>query len=135
MKEIASSPFGASLRSDPKLMREITRALYPSDPLGYCYQLWAAVGWSSMPWLWSLRQPTLILSGDDDPLVPLANAKIDSTFSVAPTYNRSRVYQANSSSHFTRTEKINSARLFSPVLVLHQNGLVHFEQSNLPGLT
>ncbi len=29
-----------------------------------------------MPWLWSLRQPTLILSGDDDPLVPLANAKI-----------------------------------------------------------
>jgi hypothetical protein len=49
MKEIASSPFGASLRSDPKLMREFTRALYPSDPLGYCYQLWAAVGWSSMP--------------------------------------------------------------------------------------
>ncbi len=44
MKEIASSPFGASLRSDPKLMREFTRALYPSDPLGYCYQLWAAVG-------------------------------------------------------------------------------------------
>ncbi len=29
-----------------------------------------------MPWLWSLRQPTLILSGDDDPLVPLVNAKI-----------------------------------------------------------
>ena len=63
MKEITSSPFGASLRSDPKLMREFTRALYPSDPLGYCYQLWATVGWSSMPWLWSLRQLTLILSG------------------------------------------------------------------------
>ncbi len=74
MKEITSSPFGASLRSDPKLMREFTRALYPSDPLGY--QLWATVGWSSMPWLWSLRQLTLILSGDDDPLVPLADAKI-----------------------------------------------------------
>ncbi len=29
-----------------------------------------------MPCLWSLRQPTLILSGDDDPLVPLGNAKI-----------------------------------------------------------
>ncbi len=29
-----------------------------------------------MPWLWSLRQPTFILYGDDDPLVPLANAKI-----------------------------------------------------------
>ncbi len=76
MKEITSSPFGASLRSDPKLMHEFTRALYPSDPLDYCYQLWAAVGWSNMPWLWSLRQPMLILSGGDDPLVPLANAKI-----------------------------------------------------------
>jgi len=29
-----------------------------------------------MTWLWSLRQPTLILSGDEDPLVPLADAKI-----------------------------------------------------------
>jgi len=76
MKEITSSPFGASLRSDPKLMHEITRALYLSDPLDYCYQLWAAVEWSNMPWLWSLRQPMLILSGGDDPLVPLANAKI-----------------------------------------------------------
>ena len=24
-----------------------------------------------MPWLWMLRQPTLILAGTDDPLVPV----------------------------------------------------------------
>ena len=60
----------------PGLMREFTRALYPGDPLGYFYQLLVAMGWSSMPWLCSLRQQALILSGDDDPLVPLANAKI-----------------------------------------------------------
>ena len=76
MKEIASSPFGASMRSNPELMREFTRALYPTDLLGYCYQYWAVLSWSSMPWLWSLQQPTLILSGNEDPLVPLANAKI-----------------------------------------------------------
>jgi pimeloyl-ACP methyl ester carboxylesterase len=35
-----------------------------------------AVGWTSIPWLHTLRQPTLILHGDDDPLVPLVNAKI-----------------------------------------------------------
>ena len=29
-----------------------------------------------MPWLWSLQQPTLILTGNEDPLVPLTNAKI-----------------------------------------------------------
>jgi poly(3-hydroxyalkanoate) depolymerase len=76
MQEIASSPFGARLRSNPGLMREFTRALYPSNSLGYFYQLLAVMGWSSIPWLWSLRQQTLILAGDDDKLVPLANAKI-----------------------------------------------------------
>jgi poly(3-hydroxyalkanoate) depolymerase len=76
MKEIAASPYGMSLHSDPELMREFTRAFYPTDLLGYCYQYWAVLRWSSMPWLWSLQHPTLILSGNTDPLVPLANAKI-----------------------------------------------------------
>jgi pimeloyl-ACP methyl ester carboxylesterase len=34
------------------------------------------VGWTSLPWLQRLRQPVLILAGNDDPLVPLINAKI-----------------------------------------------------------
>jgi len=29
-----------------------------------------------LPWLGSLRQATLIMHGNDDPIVPLANAKI-----------------------------------------------------------
>jgi len=33
-------------------------------------------GWTSLPWLALLPQPTLILSGNDDPLVPLINARI-----------------------------------------------------------
>lgn len=33
-------------------------------------------GWSSIFWLHKLRQPTLILHSDDDPFVPLVNAKI-----------------------------------------------------------
>ena len=43
---------------------------------GYCYQLAAAAGWTSVPFLPFLRQPTLIMSGDDDPIIPLANAKV-----------------------------------------------------------
>jgi pimeloyl-ACP methyl ester carboxylesterase len=39
-------------------------------------QLVAMFGWTSLPWLWLLRQPTLIMAGEDDPLVPLINAKI-----------------------------------------------------------
>ena len=41
---------------------------------GYLYQLTASAGWTSLPVLRLIRQPTLILAGDDDPIIPLANA-------------------------------------------------------------
>jgi hypothetical protein len=44
--------------------------------LGYLYQLLALSGWTSLPWLWSLPQPTLVLMGSDDPLVPPINGHI-----------------------------------------------------------
>src|SRR6266436_6626706 len=44
--------------------------------LGYFYQLLAMTGWTSLPWLWSLPQPTLILMGSDDPLVPPINGRV-----------------------------------------------------------
>ena len=33
-------------------------------------------GWTSLPRLSKLRPPTLILAGDDDPIIPLVNARI-----------------------------------------------------------
>ncbi len=36
----------------------------------------AAAGWTSLPLLPLVRQPTLILAGDDDPIIPLVNARI-----------------------------------------------------------
>jgi alpha/beta hydrolase family protein len=33
-------------------------------------------GWTSIHWLWRLRQPTLILYGRDDPIVPWINGWI-----------------------------------------------------------
>ena len=33
-------------------------------------------GWTSLPWLHGLRQPTLVLAGDDDPIVPSINGRI-----------------------------------------------------------
>ena len=43
---------------------------------GYYYQLLACLGWTSLPRLPMLRPPTLILAGDDDPIIPLVNARI-----------------------------------------------------------
>lgn len=47
--------------------------------LGYAYQLGAVACWTSLPFLRLIRQPTLVMGGDDDPIVPLANAKLLAT--------------------------------------------------------
>ena len=52
------------------------RLLRPPSPLGYAYQLYAIAGWSSLPWLHRLPQPTLVIGGDDDPSVRLRNARL-----------------------------------------------------------
>ena len=43
---------------------------------GYLYQLMAMAGWTSLHFLPFLKQPTLVMSGDRDHIVPLANARI-----------------------------------------------------------
>jgi pimeloyl-ACP methyl ester carboxylesterase len=39
-------------------------------------QLYAVTGWTRLPWLRRLPQPTLVLAGDDDPIVPVINSRI-----------------------------------------------------------
>ena len=51
------------------------RQAHPPSPLGYAWQLAAlTVPPGSLPWLHELQHPTLVLAGDDDPLLPVANA-------------------------------------------------------------
>jgi pimeloyl-ACP methyl ester carboxylesterase len=40
----------------------------------YWHRLSGLTGWWGAPW--SVRQPTLVLTGDDDPIVPPANSRI-----------------------------------------------------------
>ena len=44
--------------------------------LGHLNQFWAAATWSSAPWLHRVRQPTLLIAGAADPIVPAGNATI-----------------------------------------------------------
>lgn len=78
--------------TDPDYMRENFQRLYgeaadegagqhienlkPPAPMGYVYQLMAFLGWSSLPFIRFLRMPTLVMAGDRDAIVPLANAHI-----------------------------------------------------------
>ena len=58
------------------MLKEHSRHIQPPRGRGYLYQLMAAWGWTSLHWLGTLRQTTLVMHGNDDPIVPLSNAKI-----------------------------------------------------------
>jgi poly(3-hydroxyalkanoate) depolymerase len=69
--------YGGSARTRPEQAVQIlAKAVRTGSTAGYIHQLLAGVGWTSLPWLRFIRQPTLILAGDDDPIVPLLNARI-----------------------------------------------------------
>ena len=77
LERVAGHLYGGSARSDPG---RIATAMHDGNRVGpsrgYLYQLAAGAGWTSLPFLPLLRQPTLIIAGDDDPLIPLANARL-----------------------------------------------------------
>jgi poly(3-hydroxyalkanoate) depolymerase len=75
--QVAPHIYGGSMRADPVRARELLHAAAGRGPRrGYFYQLLAGVGWTSAPLLPALRQPTLLLAGDDDPIIPVANARL-----------------------------------------------------------
>jgi pimeloyl-ACP methyl ester carboxylesterase len=76
MRSIASHIYGGSIRTDDSPLDAHIARLKPPSRRGYLYQALTMWGWTSLPWLWRLKQPTLIIQGEDDPMVPNANAHI-----------------------------------------------------------
>lgn len=76
MKSIAAEIYGGHLRLNPDFIHSFTDRMFGTTQRGYLYQLLAITGWTGLPWLWRIPHPTLIMAGDDDPLVPLVNARI-----------------------------------------------------------
>ncbi len=69
----AGAVFGGKIRRHPELLAQIGL----SAPVGmatYVNRLSALGGWYGLPW--SIRQPCLVLTGDDDPIVPASNSRI-----------------------------------------------------------
>jgi poly(3-hydroxyalkanoate) depolymerase len=76
-KAIASEIYGGKLREKPELARQLLDSHSPvGSRRGYMLQLLAASGWTSLPFLPLIRQPTLIVAGTDDPIIPMANARM-----------------------------------------------------------
>lgn len=74
------APFVAGGRTarDPEVLRRQVEARKASPPSwdGYVKQMYAAWGWSSLPWLHRIRHRTLVVAGAEDPIMPVANARM-----------------------------------------------------------
>jgi poly(3-hydroxyalkanoate) depolymerase len=75
-RRIAGKLYGGSARTDPETISGILLQTRVGPLRGYLYQHAAGLGWTSLPFLPLIRQPTLVLAGDDDPIIPLVNARI-----------------------------------------------------------
>ena len=77
LAEVAGDLYGGSARTEP---RRVAAAMNAGNRVGsrtgYLYQLAAGLGWTSVPFLPRIRQRTLIVASDDDPIIPLANARL-----------------------------------------------------------
>jgi glutaryl-CoA dehydrogenase len=77
LQRVAGNIYGGLARIDTE---EVAAAMHDRNRAGlsrgYLYQLAASAGWTSVPFLPLLRQRTLILAGDDDPIIPLANGRL-----------------------------------------------------------
>jgi poly(3-hydroxyalkanoate) depolymerase len=77
LERAAPGLYGGTARTDaPRVAAAMHANNRVGSPRGYLYQLAAAAGWTSLPFLPLLRQPTLIMSGDDDPIIPVVNARL-----------------------------------------------------------
>jgi pimeloyl-ACP methyl ester carboxylesterase len=65
---------GRDLSMRRRMMAE--RRRHPPSAYGYQMQLLGTIGWSSLPFLARIPHDTLVISGDDDPLIPVCNAEM-----------------------------------------------------------
>ncbi|MCP5025190.1 MAG: alpha/beta fold hydrolase [Actinomycetia bacterium] len=77
LEKVAPTLYGGQIRENPELLRQHAhiRATRPPSAIGYTWQLAALRRWTSLPWLHRVAHRTLVLAGDDDPIIPLANGE------------------------------------------------------------
>lgn len=111
MRSVAAEIYGGALRHNPELIATHAQAMSGATGLGYLFQLLAMAGWTSLPWLRSLRQPTLVLMGRDDPLVPAVNGRI-----LAGLIPNARLQMVDDGHLFMVTRPVETARTIEAFL-------------------
>jgi poly(3-hydroxyalkanoate) depolymerase len=76
-RAIAGEIYGGTMREHPERAAQVLHSHTRLGPRrGYYYQLAAGAGWSSLPLLRMIKQPTLVIAGDDDPIIPAVNPRV-----------------------------------------------------------
>ncbi len=75
-RDFLAKNFKTLYGDEPEGASQFSARMSPPTRSGYVYQLMAMMGWSSLPFLPLLPHETLVMAGDRDNIVPLANAKI-----------------------------------------------------------
>jgi poly(3-hydroxyalkanoate) depolymerase len=79
MRSLGARIYGGGFGSDPVVAARFAAATRAPDPIGYYWQILAGAGWTSAHYLPWLRQPVLLIAGDDDPIIPTINARMMSS--------------------------------------------------------
>jgi poly(3-hydroxyalkanoate) depolymerase len=74
-RNVAPRIYGGRLRSDAGAVAGVLNHIR-GDVRGHLYQQLAVLGWTSVPFARLIRQPTLVLTGDDDPVIAPINARM-----------------------------------------------------------
>lgn len=106
LRRVAPTLYGGIIAEHPGLLARHARLreARPPSTVGYLWQLSALRRWTSVPWLHRLRHRTLVLAGDDDPIIPLTNARL-----IAGLIPDGRLHVVEGGGHlflFTRPEEI-----------------------------
>jgi poly(3-hydroxyalkanoate) depolymerase len=75
-RQVSGDLYGGDFRRDPELATRYFKHVKWQSRLGYYLQIGAIFGWTSIHWLHCIRHETLVMAGDDDPLIPLLNARL-----------------------------------------------------------
>jgi poly(3-hydroxyoctanoate) depolymerase len=113
LEQVAGAMFGGRLRTEPELVRSM-HIKRPTDTLAAMYRMAPLFGWTSLPWLWAIRHPTLVLAGDDDPVTPHVNHRI-----IATLVPRARLHTVPGGGHLVL---LDSAHEVGPVITSFLNG-------------
>ncbi len=106
LRRVAPTLYGGAIREHPELLlrHAHVRATHPPTPKGYLTQLSALRRWSSLYGLSRLAVPALVMAGDDDPIIPLANGRL-----IARTIPDARLHVVEGGGHmflFTRASEM-----------------------------